>query len=410
MSRRLVPVFIFVFLFILFVSCNKQIRETPEIELVESIPAETTLDNPDVRKTHDVWLEMINKAKETIDVEEYYIKNKQGEPLEDIIDAFIKASGRGVNIRILADSKMYQTYPETVDLLSKQKNIQCRLINFGVITGGIQHAKFFIIDNEEIFIGSQNFDWRSLKHVHEIGVRVKDHDFVEVYESIFDHDWIFANNNQSYPDFKNTDIISPVYKFFSPKYDTVTIVPSFSPQNYIPVKLDWDETQILRLIYNAKQTVLLQFLTYNPMGYDKKYYGALDTALMIASKRGIKVNMIVSDWRIGKKQIEYLKKFSSYPNIEIKYSSIPDWTGGYVSYSRVEHCKYIVSDSNSCWIGSCNAEKSYFYNTRNVGIVINNKIFSTRMYDIFMKDWKSSYTHQITPEGEYEAREYGEKR
>jgi hypothetical protein len=34
-----------------------------DIELVESIPVETTLDNPDIRNTQEVWLEMINQPE-----------------------------------------------------------------------------------------------------------------------------------------------------------------------------------------------------------------------------------------------------------------------------------------------------------------------------------------------------------
>jgi phosphatidylserine/phosphatidylglycerophosphate/cardiolipin synthase-like enzyme len=162
------------------------------------------------------------------------------------------------------------------------------------------------------------------------------------------------------------------------------------------VNSNWDETQVLRQIYNARQSVELQFMIYNPAGNDNKYYGVLDSALINASRRGIKVKLLVSDRGLAEKPVEYLKKLSSYPNIEIKYSSFPGWSG-------------VVSDSSSCWIGSCNAEKSSFYNNRNVGVVINNRGIATRMYDIFMKDWNSSYTHPITPEGKYSAGEIGEK-
>ena len=45
------------------------------------------------------------------------------------------------------------------------------MIDIGTVAGGVQHAKFFIVDGEEVFLGSQNFDWRALKHIHELGVR-----------------------------------------------------------------------------------------------------------------------------------------------------------------------------------------------------------------------------------------------
>ena len=82
------------------------------IELVESIPVETTLDNPDIRNTLEVWLEMINSAETTLDIEQFYISNEKGEPLDIILGAIIAAGKRGVKVRIIIDSKMYKTYPE----------------------------------------------------------------------------------------------------------------------------------------------------------------------------------------------------------------------------------------------------------------------------------------------------------
>jgi phosphatidylserine/phosphatidylglycerophosphate/cardiolipin synthase-like enzyme len=76
-----------------------------------------------------------------------------------------------VKVRIIVDAGMYKTYPETVDWLGMQPNIYVVKYDVKALTGGIQHAKFFIVDGEQVFFGSQNFDWRALSHVHEIGVR-----------------------------------------------------------------------------------------------------------------------------------------------------------------------------------------------------------------------------------------------
>ncbi len=408
-------IYIFILLFTLFfISCNKeqtvnQKEEKPEIDLVESIPVETNIGDTTISKTKDVWLEMINSAQKSLDIEQYYISSKPGEPMEDIINAIIKAGEHGVKVRIIVDEKMYYKYPEPMNMISTHKNIECRIINFGAITGGIQHAKYFIADNSQIFLGSQNFDWRSLKHIHEIGLRIKHSGLVSMFREVFEHDWKFAEKNQAYPDFTNTDVTLKSFTFSTKDYDSITIVPTFSPDKYIPVSANSDEKQIIRLIYNAKQSIMLQFLTYNPAINDRGYYGLLDSALILASKRGIKVKLLISDWSIGKPAIDYLKKLSEYPNIEVKYSSIPDAKEGYIPFARVEHCKYIVADSIICWIGSSNAEKSYFYNSRDAGVTITNKKLTTQLYSIFMKDWNGEYTHLIKPGGEYKPREHGEK-
>ncbi len=38
---------------------------------------------------------------------------------------------------------------------------------------GVMHAKFLIVDGASFYLGSANFDWRSLTQVKEMGVRVR---------------------------------------------------------------------------------------------------------------------------------------------------------------------------------------------------------------------------------------------
>ncbi|MCK9244222.1 MAG: phospholipase D-like domain-containing protein, partial [Candidatus Marinimicrobia bacterium] len=129
--------------------------QTPfkNFEIVESIPVETTLDNPEIRNTPEVWAEMFAAAQKSIDIEQFYISDAPGEPLEAIIQLIEKAAQRGVLVRIIADARMAKTYPEILERLAKQKNISvCRIQVFNK-NGGIQHAKYFVIDRREVFIG-----------------------------------------------------------------------------------------------------------------------------------------------------------------------------------------------------------------------------------------------------------------
>ena len=74
--------------------------------------------------------------------------------------------------------------------IDSKNNIEVRMIDFGKIGGGgIQHSKFFIVDGEQVFFGSQNFDWRALKHIHEIGVRIHHRQAASAYLDIFNLDW-----------------------------------------------------------------------------------------------------------------------------------------------------------------------------------------------------------------------------
>ena len=404
----------FLLLILLIISSKtfSQVAGYPDFEIIESTPIETNLDNPDIRDAEDVWLEMINEAKTSLDIEEFYLSPQKGEPLEDIIDAVIAAGKRGVAVRIIVDARMYKTYPETADMLGQKKNISLRIIDFGKLAGGVQHAKYFIVDGEEIYLGSQNFDWRSLKHIHELGVRLRHNDAVAMYRDIFELDWKLSEKND--PSLIATYLqlhrYSVPFKVDEGSADTLVFYPTFSPKSLIPDPTLWDETSIAYLINSAKNEVMCQILSYSPMSRDQSLYTVLDNALRSAAARSVKVKMIVADWGKATEAEKYLKDLSRVPNIEVKFSSIPEWSGGYVPFARVEHCKYLVVDSSLCWLGTSNWEKSYFYNTRNIGVVVQSEKIAGILRRIFLKSWDGPYSESVKLDGEYQARKHGEQK
>lgn len=395
--------------------CSVLYSQENNIELVESIPVETTLDNPDIRNTQEVWLEMINSAQKSLDIEQFYISNEKGEPLDTVLNAIVAAANRGVTVRIIVDGEMFRTYPDDVTWLEQQsKNITKHVIDFKSLAGGIQHAKFFIVDDSEVFIGSQNFDWRALKHIHELGVRIKHKDCIPLYKNVFEYDWCISNgsNNNSecafqYPNWQLCTIFNqPIFGLIDmyPTFCGHSSIKNYSftrkgrfPDDYF-TKFD-DIFQLDNIISNAKSEITLQFLSYNPVTKDG-YWEEIDTALINASKRGVKVKLLVSDWNLSKTAVEHFKELIKYPNFEVRYTSIPDYSGGFIPYARVEHCKFITAD-NYTWIGTSNMSYDYFYESRNVGLVVESEKFTQRVRDIFYKSWNSGYARPIESNGEY---------
>ncbi len=384
-----------------------QVAGYTAFELVESIPIETTLDNPDIRNTQEVWLEMIGSAQKTLDIEQFYISNKEGEPLESVIRAIETAAARGVIVRIISDKRFEKTYPETIERLGKVKNISTRIIDFGKLAGGVQHAKFFIVDNETIFLGSQNFDWRALKHIHELGFRIRNKQAVAFYQDIFNLDWNLAatNDKAMLETFLTRKSYKRDFNLIENK-DTLTFTTTASPVSLIPDSSLWDEPNIIGLIDRAKNEVVLQFLGYNTLARDKSVYTNLDDAIRRAAGRGVQIRLLVSDWEKGTPAEKALKDLSQVSNVEVKFSVIPDWSGGYVSFARVEHCKFIVVDRLSFWLGTSNAEKSYFYAARNLGVVAKSKTLGAVIHRVFMKSWDGPYAERIHAEIKYERRKH----
>ena len=383
----------------------------PDIEIVESTPVGTSLDNPDVRNTHEVWLEMIGRAERTLDIEQFYISNEPGKLLEDVLAAIYAAADRNVKVRIIVDARMYKTYPASVDSLVRYRNIETRRIDFGAIAGGVQHAKYFIVDGKDVFVGSQNFDWRALEHIHELGLRINNKEIAAAYADAFnlDRQLSSATAKSMDPAYFTKHYKTPIHISTGPG-DSAEVVPTFSPIGFIPDSALWDERAIVKLINSAQQTLALQFLSYSTLERGGGSYVAIDDAIRNAAKRGVKVRMIVSDWEKGSPAVRALKDLSSVPNIEVAFTSIPESSGGYIPFARVEHCKYIVADNTRFWLGSSNCEKSYYYSTRNLGAVCNSPSLAGTLARIFLKSWDSPYKELITRDGEYKAREHGERR
>lgn len=380
------------------------------IEFVESIPVETSLDNEDIRNTSEVWKEMISGARERLDIEQFYVSTERGEPLDEIIDSILAAARRGVSVRLIADARMYKTYPATIDMLGKEHGIRTRIIDFRKLAGGVQHSKFFIVDSREIFLGSQNFDWRALKHIHELGLRVRHPDVAALYQEVFDIDWEVAETNDSseIPKFPVQHTRGEEYRLLSGPSDTVLLFPTMSPKSLIPDTSRWDESNIVKLIDGARRELSLQFLSYSPIGRDKSYYEVLDNAMRRAASRGVKVRLFVSDWAKDHPEVDHLKSLALVPNIEVRFSVFPEWSGGYIPFARVDHCKFIVADSLAFWLGTSNGEKSYFHTSRNLGIIVRSPAMAARLRQLFLKGWESEYAEPVRAEKEYEPRRHGE--
>jgi phosphatidylserine/phosphatidylglycerophosphate/cardiolipin synthase-like enzyme len=397
---------LFVIPFVLLVG---QENEKSAVELVESIPLESTLDNPEIRDTPEVWREMIDRAQQTLDIEQFYISNEPGEPLENILNAVRAAADRGVRVRLIVDARMYKTYPDEVDRLGNYGGIEARRIDFTAVGGGIQHAKYFIVDSKVVFIGSQNFDWRALKHIHELGLRIENRELAKIFGDVFALDWNLAAKDSSERRYPSRQYKTPL-TLMTDLYDTVMIWPTMSPIGWIPDSTLWDETALVHLIDTARKTLILQFLSYSPIERRGGLYTAIDGAIRRAAARGVKVRMIVSDWTKGGAAFKYIQELSMLQNIEVACTVIPEWSRGYVSFARVEHCKFIAADSENFWLGTSNCEKSYYYTSRNLGLICRNRKLTLMLEKIFLKSWESPYKELITQEGTYVPREHGEKK
>lgn len=361
-------------------------QEKRPIVLVETRPVETALGNPALAETATEWLDMIASAKTTLDFEEYYLSEHPGQALSPVLRAIGEAAKRGVKVRILLDAGMHRTYPMPADSLGRLANVQVRTVDYRRVAGGVQHSKFLIADSREAFVGSQNLDWRSLSHIHELGARVRIPAVASSMEDIFETDWAASDTSHTGPPLDRARVSWPIA--FTQDGAPGELWLGASPRATTPASIPWDRDLLVARLTAAQHEIVVQSLTYGRSGFGVRD-STLHNALVAAAGRGVHVKLLISDWELGGHGEADLRELAAVPNVEVKISRLPDWSGGYIPFGRVEHCKFAVADTSWLWLGTSNWEPSYFVTTRNLGLTIHHTGIALSARKSFEADWNS---------------------
>jgi len=376
------------------------------ITLVETRPLETALGNPSLAATTPVWLDMIHSANSSLDLEEYYLSERSGEALSPVLAAIGEAAHRGVHVRLLLDANMHRTYPMPADSLGKLTNVELRIVDYRRLAGGVQHSKFFIVDGLEAFIGSQNLDWRSLAHIHELGARVKVPAVAKSLEDVFESDWQASDTSKTVPPADRAHTSWPLE--FTQDGSSGQLWLAASPRATTPASIPWDRDLLVARLDAARHEIVAQTLTYGRSGYGFTD-STLHRALVAAAGRGVHVKLLVSDWELGGRGEADLKELAGVPNVEVRISRVAEWSGGYIPFARVEHCKFAVVDTTWLWLGTSNWEPSYFLSTRNVALIVQHAGLASEARKSFEADWNAPTALPLGPDAKLMSRPHGER-
>lgn len=392
MSRMLIFLgyMIISFSWILHISAS----ESPgNVEVVTSIPVETSLKGRGTRRTSEVWVEMINRAEISVDFAEFYLITEKNELLEPVINALVKASSRGVKIRFLIDKKMLNTSDPLKIRLERIKNVDLKIFDWSELGGGIVHAKYFIVDNKEVFIGSQNFDWRALKHIHETGLRISEPGIVRDLKSIFEADWRYNSGDETAYSFQNKTL---------KRSNNSNMFLTASPEKFNPPGIESSLKWIKKIISGAEKSISIQLLNYKTGVYKSdREFTELYEVLEKAASRGVQIRVAVADWNLKKPGIGSIKSLAEVKGIIVKVFTIPEFSKGFIPYSRVIHSKVMRVDDNISWVGTSNWGFDYFYSSRNVEVVLKIKKVASILDSLFEELWDSGYGEILDPGKEY---------
>jgi phosphatidylserine/phosphatidylglycerophosphate/cardiolipin synthase-like enzyme len=373
--------------------------EVPGFELVVTLPVDAGLEAGEVREPIAVWKELIDGAKARLDFGQMYASGEAGEPLGDILNHLAAAGKRGVKIRFMLEEKMlHASDAATLNRLRAIPNLELRIINYAKVSAdGIVHAKYIVADGKRAFVGSQNFDWRSLKHIHETGLLVSEAGIVRQVQSIFNGDW------------KAWELVQkgkPVPRRLEMEPKAVVHAEGAayvvaSPLNYLPEGVGSSEAELPKLIAAAKTEIRIQLLDYAPLRRNGTYYPVIDTALRAAYARGVKVKLLVSHWNLESPEVNYLKSLAALPGFEVRYAHIPAARTGPVAFARVNHSKFMTIDGKLSWVGTSNWTGGYLDNSRNLEIVVPAPALAARLNEFHSQLWDAPYTAKIDVNADY---------
>jgi phosphatidylserine/phosphatidylglycerophosphate/cardiolipin synthase-like enzyme len=369
----------------------------PGFELVHNYPVATDLKTLDIRDPATVWCEMIDAAKTSIDIEQFYAISAPGTALDRVISRLEAAGQRGVKIRFLMEKiGIRMSDKETLARLQRIPNLTYRELAFADVSGdGIIHAKFFIVDGKTAYAGSQNFDWRSLEQIDETGLKISESAMAGQLQHIFDNDWqaqsLIAAGKKA---------PKPVHKPAAPM-GAATLTAS--PAAFNPAGVANSEKALSDLLASAKQSVRISVMDYAPLTQRKSYYDTIDRAVRAAASRGVKIQLMVANWNLTAEKLPYLKSLAVLRNVEIRFVTFPQAPSGFIPFARVIHSKTMTIDDHIAWIGTSNWEGGYLDNSRNVEVVLDSAAMAGKLNALHQQLWTSPYATPLDVSAAYPA-------
>ncbi|CAG9298078.1 phospholipase D-like domain-containing protein [Celerinatantimonas diazotrophica] len=369
-------------------------KQGSDFQLIYTQPIETSLLQTQVLEPVAFFCELFESAKYQIDIAQFYLNCQPQSQFGQVIDALVRASQRGVTIRILlAKQGLALSTRHTLAQLAGLRSVQIQYIDYQSISGGIMHAKYVIVDGQKATLGSHNFDWRAMCHIHELSLLICHKRIVAQLQTIFDFDW-HAQHLQA----QNIPILALNYHRISPgNFSRATLLAS--PNAYNPPTIGDSQLALVQLLDRAQTHIRIMVMKYLPLAQPslthRVFYPTIDDALRRAALRGVKVELLVSNWYRGESELQYVKSLAILSNITIKIITIPQPSQSFIAYARVLHSKAMSIDAKLAWIGTSNWEGGYLDFSRNVELVVPFPSLAEQIETIHQQLWHSDYAAPI---------------
>ena len=131
----------------------------------------------------DEIIAFIDSARTSIDIEMYVFTSNE------ILQALKRASDRGVTIRIILEKRVINSDNERIFNELKINGID---VKWASQDYRLTHAKFIIVDDKAVLVGSHNFSNSAMRENREASVIIRAEKIVNEFKEIFEEDWIRA--------------------------------------------------------------------------------------------------------------------------------------------------------------------------------------------------------------------------
>ncbi|XP_042302662.1 5'-3' exonuclease PLD4 [Sceloporus undulatus] len=402
-------------------SCN----DSCTFQLVESLPWDMPYgpNSSAAKPLYQAWMELLNMTQESIHVASYYwaltgedvgvndTSSKQG---EDILKKFESLLLENITVFIATSVPSKVKHSTDLEILER-KGAHVKRINFGQLTHGVLHTKFWIVDRKHIFLGSANVDWRSLTQVKEVGVLINNcsslaNDLWKTFKTYWDLGGPNATIPSPWPRNYSTNINrqNPLEVQFNGSSTKAYF--SASPPSFCPGGRTFDLVAVLDVIYEAEEYVYVSMMEYFPTSrfrHPPRYWPPIDNALKdVALCCNIRIRLLVSCWiHTDSSMFHYLKSLSVLNNpsanitIEVKIFIVPIGNHSNIPFARLNHNKYMVTEK-AAYVGTSNWAEEYFTTTAGVGLIARQSSINParktptiqeQLTFLFERDWNSRY-------------------
>lgn len=124
------------------------------------------------------FVDAVRQARGSIELEVYTFTSTV------LRDELASAVSRGVDVKVILERSIDTNLPMSRELLSRGVKVK-----FGSRSFERTHSKFLIIDNETVFVGSNNWTFHSFNLNREAGVAITDANVAGDFLAVFYADW-----------------------------------------------------------------------------------------------------------------------------------------------------------------------------------------------------------------------------